>query len=369
MKTIRMMIKPASSLCDMRCKYCFYADVADARAVCSFGMMSDETTDLMLYSIKSELDAGDAVAFAFQGGEPTLAGLSFFRQFVEKTATWKDIRVSYALQTNGLSLDGEWCAFLKEHRFLVGLSLDLLQDSHDATRVDAKGNGTYRRVCDTMALLKKHGVDFNVLCTLTNDVARHPKQVWNQLVSLGIDYVQFTPCLGELDEHAVSPYALTPERFASFYTQLFGLWYADFQKGRGRSIKLFDDIVNQMVLGRPTGCGMNGVCQAQLVIEADGSAYPCDFYCLDEYRMGNITSEHVSELLASEGAKAFLARAHQMPRLCGDCRYARFCGGNCKRMQKEICCVGDDHSCGYRAFLDACGGTLAQLAERVRRRR
>lgn len=367
MKTIRMMIKPASSLCDMRCKYCFYADVADTRAVRSFGMMSDATTDLMLHSIKSELDTGDAVAFAFQGGEPTLAGLSFFQRFVEKTAVWRDIRVSYALQTNGLSLDEEWCAFLKEHRFLVGLSLDLLQDSHDATRVDAKGNGTYRRVCDTMALLKKHGVDFNVLCTLTNDVARHPKQVWNQLVKLNIEYVQFTPCLGELDG-SVSVYALTPERFASFYKQLFALWYADFRVGKRRSIKLFDDVVNQMVLGRPTGCGMNGVCQAQLVIEADGSAYPCDFYCLDEYRMGNITSESVSELLASDGAKAFLARPHQMPRLCKDCRYARFCGGNCKRMQKEICCSADQNTCGYRDFLDACGGTLAQLAENVRRR-
>ena len=108
MKTIRMMIKPASSLCDMRCKYCFYADVADARAVRSFGMMSDETTDAMLKSIASELEAGDAVGFAFQGGEPTLAGLPFFRRFIEKTREWKNIRVSYALQTNGLSLDAEW---------------------------------------------------------------------------------------------------------------------------------------------------------------------------------------------------------------------------------------------------------------------
>lgn len=367
MKTIRIMIKPASSLCDLRCKYCFYADVADTRSIRSFGMMSDATVDLMLHSIKSELDTGDTVAFTFQGGEPTRAGLPFFCRFVEKTAAWKDIHVSYALQTNGLSLNEEWCAFLKEHHFLVGLSLDLLQPSHDATRVDAKGNGTWRRACDAVKCMKKHSVDFNILCTLTNDVARHPKQVWNQLEKLEIDYVQFTPCLGALDGQSKSPYALTPERFASFYTQLFGFWYADYQKGKMRSVKLFDDIVNQMVRGRPTGCGMNGICQAQLVIEADGSAYPCDFYCLDEYRLGNITQQPVSELLASPPVQAFITRPHQMPTLCNACPYQSFCGGNCKRMQKEICCVGDDHFCGYRDLLDVCGKTLAQLAERVRR--
>ena len=350
----------------MRCKYCFYADVADARAVRSFGIMSDETADKMLTKIASELDDGDSVAFAFQGGEPTLAGLAFFRHFVDTVAAWKKLRVSYALQTNGLSLNEEWCAFLREHHFLVGLSLDILQDSHDAARVDARGVGTYRRVCDAMKLLKNNGVDFNVLCTLTNDVARHPKQVWNQLVRLEIDYVQFTPCLGDLDG-TPSPYAVTPERFASFYKQLFALWYADFCAGKRRSVKLFDDVVNQLVLGVPTGCGMDGVCRAQLVVEADGGTYPCDFYCLDAYRMGNIAEESVSELLNSEGVRAFLARAHTTPTLCAACPYVRFCGGNCKRMQSGICCSPDATYCGYRDFLDTCGSTLAELAQRIKR--
>ncbi len=366
MKTIRIMIKPASSLCDMRCKYCFYADVASARAVRSFGVMSEDTVDATLKNIASELNEGDAVAFTFQGGEPTLAGLAFFRRFVEKTAAWSGVHLSYALQTNGLSIDGEWCAFLKEHRFLVGLSLDLLQTSHDAARVDTQGSGTYRRVCDAMRQMKRFGVEFNVLCTLTNELARHPRQVWNQLVALDVAYVQFTPCLGDLDG-TPSPYALTPRRFAEFYKQLFALWYADFKIGKKRSVKLFDDIVNQLVLGTPTGCGMDGICRPQLVIEADGSAYPCDFYCLDEYRMGNITRMRVSELLASEGARAFLSRTRTASEACADCPYARFCGGNCPRMRREITVVDSDLSCGYRAFLDACGKTLFDLAQRVRR--
>ncbi len=366
MKTINIMLKPASSLCNMRCRYCFYADVSSMRDIPSCGIMTDETVSAMLEKIAAELDAGDSVQFTFQGGEPTLAGLPFFRRFVSLTSAWKDVRVSYALQTNGLLLDEEWCAFLAEHRFLVGLSLDILPEAHDAVRVDARGAGTYERICAGMALMKKHGVDFNVLCTLTDAVARRPKQVWEQIVRLGIEYTQFTPCLGTLEESAPSPYALTPQLFASFYTQLFAYWYADFQRGKRRSIKLFDDVVNLLVLGVPTACGINGSCHPQLVVEADGSVYPCDFYCLDEYRLGNITEQTLPELMQSPALKAFLQRPHRMPDLCGECRYRHFCAGNCKRMQGEICCSAADDFCGYQRFLDKWGGVLSRLAEQVR---
>ncbi len=362
MKTINIMLKPASSLCNMRCKYCFYADVSAARSVSSYGIMSEATVDAMLRTIASEFAPGDRVQFTFQGGEPTLAGLPFFRDFTAKASALSGAMVSYALQTNGLLLNTEWCAFLKEHRFLVGISLDLPADAHDATRVDGNGSSTYKRVTESISLLKKYGVDFNVLSTLTNASARHPKKIWDQLVHLGIDFVQFTPCLGELDG-THSAHALTPQRFASFYTQLFRYWYADYQKGKRRSIKLFDDVVNLMILGKPTSCGMNGTCQPQMVIEADGSVFPCDFYCLDEYKLGNITEQSVSTLLQSPALTAFLQRPHREPALCKDCRYRKFCGGNCKRMQKEICTHGTEPFCGYRQFLDQCGEPLTRLAE------
>ncbi len=362
MKTVNIMLKPASSLCNMRCKYCFYADVSAARNIPSYGIMSAETVEALLKRLAAEFSRGDRIGIAFQGGEPTLAGLSFFRDFVEKASSILQADVSYALQTNGLLLDDEWRAFLKEHRFLVGLSLDLLPEIHDSVRVDSAGDGTYKRVTESLALLKKHGIDCNVLCTLTNTAARHPKQIWNQLVRLGIDYMQFTPCLGKPDG-TPSNHALTPRRFASFYKQLFTCWYEDFQKGNRRSVKFFDDIVNQIILGRPTQCGMDGACQPQLVIEADGSAYPCDFYCLDKYKLGNITEQTVSALLASDALTSFIKRPHETPALCDGCPYYRFCGGNCKRMQCEICCSGADSYCGYRDFLDSRGAILAHLAD------
>ena len=370
MKNLNVMIKPASSLCNMRCKYCFYADVASHREIRSHGVMSEETVDRILANLRAELNEGDRVCFTFQGGEPTLVGLPFFEYFVAQTTRWKDVAISYALQTNGILIDEAWCAFLKKYDFLVGVSFDLLPDVHDRTRLGADQKGTYDKVLSAIRLLRRHGVRFNVLCTLTGEIARHPERVWNQLVKLDIGYVQFTPCLGELDKPASGDaYALTPKRFAAFYTRLFALWYRDYRVGKYRSVKLFDDVVNLAVLGIPTSCGMSGYCQPQLVVEADGSTYPCDFYCLDAYCMGNLTEHTVSQLLATQALKDFLAHAPTLPTLCDTCRYRRFCGGNCKRMRREICCDAADSFCGYRDFLDQCGPALFELAERVRKSR
>lgn len=369
MKSLNIMLKPASALCNLRCKYCFYADVSDMREVKSYGMMSEETMTKILSNLQKDLEPGDHLHMAFQGGEPMLAGLSFYKKLVAHIKEWdKNVNVSYALQTNGVLLDDEWCQFLKENNFLVGISLDILPDCHDQVRVDAQGKGTYKEVTEAILCLKKHKVEFNVLCTLTGAIARYPKQVWNRIQNLGIEYIQFTPCLSELEGEMSSPYALTPKRFAAFYIQLFRLWFDEFKKGRYRSIKFLDDCVNLMMYGRPTSCGMNGVCQPQLVVEADGTTYPCDFYCLDEFRLGNLKETGALALLQSEQVKAFLNRPHTMPKLCGECGYQRFCGGNCKRMQKEICCSALDSYCGYREFLDVCGKDLQELARRYRKK-
>lgn len=366
MKILNVMIKPASSLCNMRCKYCFYADVSDNRTIKSCGIIKDEIKDAILKRTEEELENGDHVQFVFQGGEPTLVGLSFFKDFTDSVNNWKkDIKVSYALQTNGMLLDDEWCKFLKENSFLVGVSFDMLPDFHDEVRKDVAGNKTYKRILSSIHLLDKYAVEYNVLCTLTNAIARFPQKVWNSLVQLKVKYVQFTPCLDELSEEKSLSYALAPKRFASFYTEIFRLWYDEYKKNNYISIKLFDDILNLMVLGTPTSCGMNGMCQPQLVIEADGSVYPCDFYCFDEYKLGNIKASSIRDLLVGIKVNAFVNRRHNQPELCKGCPYLSFCGGNCKRMQKQICCAQADNYCGYRDFLDNCGMEFSKIAREI----
>jgi len=365
MRTLTVMIKPASSLCNLRCRYCFYADVADKRTVPCSGIMTDATAKALIENTENCLSDGDFLTFVFQGGEPLIVGVDFFRKFTDRVKTYsKKLRVSYSVQTNGTLIDDEWCRYFKENSFLVGISWDILPECHNSARVDAKGVGTARSVAEAIRLLKTHGVEFNVLCTLTNAVARHPSKVWEIIKKENIAYTQFTPCMGELDG-GDSPYALSPKRFASFYDTLFSLWLEDYKKGLYRSVKFFDDCVNLMMYGRPTSCGMNGVCTPQLVIESDGSAYPCDFWCIDKYKLGSIIENTPTELLKSAVIDDFTAPC-ELPSLCGNCPYKRFCGGNCKRMRPYICLSDDGNYCGYRDFLDRHGRTLAAIAERHR---
>lgn len=367
MKNISIMIKPASSLCNMRCQYCFYADVTKLRQVHSYGLMSRETVEKILENIRTDLKPGDQINFAFQGGEPTLAGLDFYRYFVKLTDGWgKGIKVTYALQTNGLSLDDEWCEFLAGHNFLVGVSLDLLPACHDEARKDERGQGTYQRVMDSIRLMEKHHVEYNVLCTLTGKVAQYPQKVWKVITKHDLKWVQFTPCLDELSGEESSPYALKPQGFASFYIQLYSCWLDDFRKGAYRSIKLIDDIVNYLAYGIPTSCGINGKCQPQLIVEADGSVFPCDFYCLDEYLLGNFREQTLEELFTLTVRSEM--RKRERNSVCEKCPYESICGGGCKRMQKEVYCGAGDGSCGMRSFLDYSLEDLKKIAEMARRR-
>ena len=362
MKHLTIMLKPASSLCNLRCKYCFYADITSLREVSSFGVMKESTMTAVMDHIFMDLDDGDYLTLSFQGGEPMLAGLSFYRNLVQYIAGKKrNIHVNYTLQTNGILLNDDWCRFLAEYGFLIGISLDILPESHDAVRVDASGQGTYEQVLHSISLLKKYRIEHNVLCTLTKQTARHPAKVWAQIKKLDLAYVQFTPCLGDLASPGASAYALTPERFFHFYSDLFDLWYRDFTAGNYRSIKLFDDLLQLIAKGLATSCGIGGHCQPQIVVEADGSAYPCDFYCLDQFRLGSLTSDSLRMIYECSAVSPCKTR-DPLPELCSGCQYRKFCGGGCKRMQRETACMPGDTFCGYQALLDHALRPLMQIA-------
>lgn len=333
------------------------------REVHSYGIMNEQTMQSMLNHINHDLVRGDRITFAFQGGEPTMAGLDYYRNFVKEIQTWdRGIQVTYALQTNGILIDEEWCRFLKEHNFLVGVSFDLLQEAHDETRVDSRNEGTYQKVLQTIHLLEQYQVDFNILCTLTNLVAKEPQKVWKNILELDLQYVQFTPCLDDLDHPGGNDYALSPELFASFYTRMFSMWLRHFRKGKYRSIKLFDDIINLVASGLPSACGINGSCQPQIIVEADGSVYPCDFYCLDQYKLGSICELTMKELYQQSMISPTKKR-DALPGICESCKYIKICGGGCKRMQDNICFSKNNTFCGNQQFLSSCIEDIIQIAK------
>lgn len=328
--------------------------------------MDEAAAEAIIRNVFKNLNLGDRVHIAFQGGEPTVAGLPYFNHFTDYVKTVSNgVTVTYALQTNAVLINDEWCRFLKENSFLVGISLDGPEDIHNMCRIDADGNGTFRKVISSVELLRAYSVDFNILMTLTGTLARHPNQVWNLIKKKDFRYVQFTPCLAPIGSSTKAVYAITPQRFAEFYTQLFRLWKREFESGNYYSIKLFDDLISLLAVNQVNACGLTGCCSPQAVIEADGSVYPCDFYALDKWRAGNLCESPLEQIICSPVYEQFLSRQRSRP-LCAECRYRKICNGACERMQAQICYCESSDTCGYAAFLDAVIGDIAKIAERER---
>lgn len=334
MRSVTFLIKPASSLCDLRCRYCFYHDISDIREVKSMGLMSEDTAQALIRAAFAAVEPGGFVQFTFQGGEPTLAGLAFFRRFMELEAQFrtKDITVGHSIQTNGLHLNEAWANFLKKHGFLVGISIDGNRAIHNTYRVDASGKGTWDRAADTLALLDQYGVESNILCVVTSAVAKNPQKVYASLRKLGDHPLQFIPCLDPLEAHRGSEtYSLKPELYGRFLCSLFDCWYRDWKAGNYISIRTFDDYLRILMRMRPSTCAASGSCGSYLVVEGDGSLYPCDFYVLDEWKIGSIRDMTVQEALAAPSSIRFVREGALRPEKCRSCAYFPVCRGGCKR--------------------------------------
>jgi uncharacterized protein len=366
MKQVNFLIKPASSLCNLRCRYCFYADVAENREVANLGIMSGETAEALILSAFRAAEPRSQVSFAFQGGEPAMAGLDYFRSFVALVDKHRPSRVgvTYSIQTNGITVDEEWADFFRAHRFLVGVSLDGDKGLHDLHRVDPKGRGTYDRVAGAVKLLQARGVEVNLLCVVTGSCARHPRKVYTALKSLGVRYLQFIPCLDPLEEERGGmPFSLKPKDYGSFLCGLFDAWYQDWEQGQYMSVRLFDDYVH-LAMGLPAGtCSTSGSCGSYFVAEGDGSLYPCDFYVLDEWRLGKVGEAPLEELAGGDRAKEFLAEGERKPDACRDCKWFRLCSGGCKRDWHEEDGVLKNYLCAaFQRFFGYAGDRIAHIA-------
>ncbi len=274
----------------------------------------------------------------------------------------------YAIQTNGMVIDDTWAQFFRQHRFLVGLSLDGPKAIHDAQRVDARGMGSWRRVLDAARRMEAAGVTYNILTVVTNQVARHVRQVYAFLKKNGFRYLQFIPCLDPLDSDSdPSATALTAERYTYFLKELFDLWYADLMRGEQVSIRDFENWVGMCAGRRPESCGMSGVCSCQFVIEADGSVFPCDFYVLDRYYMGNIVEEGFADLMAAAPTQRFISESLPVDAACQDCDWLAICRGGCRRYREPF--VDDvpvlNRFCtSYQAFFAYAMPRMHELARR-----
>ena len=365
---MHVMIKPASGLCNLRCKYCFYADETSKREVKSYGIMSEQTLRNVLQKVLANVT--DSCTIAFQGGEPTLAGLDFFRKCVTLTKEFNvnHCRIDFALQTNGTLLDEEWCAFFRENKFLIGISLDGTKETHDENRVDVEGNGTYGKVLSGIRLLEKHGVDFNILTVLTSGNCRSFRKIYQHYKRNGWDYQQYIPCLDPLDEQRGGhPWSLSPERFEQYLKTAFDCWYQDAMEGNKKYHRYFDNLLLMMNGQPPEACGMGGRCTMQYVVEADGSVYPCDFYMLDEHRLGNLNTDSIEKLNARRADMCFIEKSAAPYPDCLQCQWKALCRGGCRRDRDYFDQgLGKNYYCSaYKAFFEYAFPRLQMLYNRL----
>lgn len=369
MPPVNLLIKPASSNCNLRCDYCFYHSLAENRAMKSYGIMSFDVLETLVK--RAYEHAEHYCCFAFQGGEPTLAGLDFFRQFAKLQKELKPIglRVQNAIQTNGMVIDDEWAAYFAENDFLVGLSLDGPKDLHDHYRRNPQGRGTFSRVMRAAQIMEKHKVAFNILAVVNDLTIRHPRRIYNFFRRQGFRYLQFIPCLEPLGPENL-PFAIKAADYGDFLVELFDLWYRDLFTDDPTSIRYFDNLV-QMAMGYPPECcSMMGRCQPQCVLEADGGVYPCDFYVIDEWYMGNIQEMSLEELKASPAARRFVEVSIRLPEKCRDCEYFALCRGGCRRQREPLSSDEPrlDYMCpAYLKLFEHAAERIYEVAAMVRR--
>lgn len=341
MPPLSLLIKPASGNCDMRCKYCFYTDEMENRSVANLGIMSETTLRNVLQ--KSFKCAECSCSIAFQGGEPTLAGLPYFRTCIDlvQELNTNNCKINYAIQTNGYQLNREWCAFFKAHNFLVGISLDGYQEVHDKYRIDAKGNGTFGRVMSSIDLLKEYEIEFNILTVVHVETVKNANKIYNFFKRNNLGYQQYIECLDPIGEiPGTQEYSLTPEGYGDFLISLFKKYYRDMSTGNYVYIRYFENLMGIMMRKQPENCAMGGRCGEYITIEADGSAYPCDFYVLDEWKLGNFNENTIKEMASRRQELEFVEFSKHIPYECSECRWFPLCRNGCRRNCEQ---KGIDH--------------------------
>ena len=391
-KPFVVMAKPVGPVCNLNCEYCYYLAKTSLFPPGEHYRMTDEVLEAYVRAF-IEASPGPTVHFVWHGGEPTLAGVGFFRRAVELQqrylpAGWRCLNT---LQTNGTLLDGKWCAFLRERRFAVGISVDGPASLHDPSRPAKAGRPSHSRAMRGFDLLRQHGIDPDVLCTVNARNSRAPLEVYRYFLDHEVRWLQFIPVV-ERPPSSVAwqeqpapagAHSVTAEAFGEFLCQIFDEWVRH-DVGRIGVQNFLEALL--VLSGQPaTLCVMSESCGAALALEHDGSVYSCDHFVNHAHRLGNVVTDGLAELARSPQQGAFgKAKRDDLPQSCLECPVLFLCNGGCPK--DRLSPTRANYLCaGYRRFynhalpclrrmalLAAAGqpvtGIMAQLAPQPRRR-
>jgi uncharacterized protein len=359
-RAFHVMTKPIGPLCNLDCKYCFYLEKEKLFPANENFKMSDEVLETYIRQYIEQQNVPE-VSFAWQGGEPTLLGVNFFRKVVALQKKYANAKsISNAFQTNGTLLDDEWGGFLAESGFLVGLSIDGPAKLHDAYRVDKKGGATYERVIAGLRVLKKHKVEFNTLTVVNRVNSQKPLEVYRFLRDIGSGFIQFIPLVERLadaeakklgldlatppraDEEGqkrmpVTDWSVEPKQYGEFLCTIFDEWV---RRDVGRTfVQIFDVTLGNTLatLGSPHSqggglCVFSEKCGTALAMEHNGDVYACDHYVYPQFKLGNVLNHSLGEMVASDFQRKFgHDKSDTLPRYCRECDVRGLCHGECPK--------------------------------------
>jgi len=353
-----VMAKPVGSVCNLRCRYCYYLDAGTRRKEEPHEgrkIMSDEVLENFIRQYFED-NPGPAVQFNWHGGEPTLAGLDFYKKVVALQKKYCPVGWEFwnNIQTNGLLLDDEWCAFLAENHFDIGFSIDGTESIHDRFRVHPDGSPSYEEASESILRLQAHGIQPDLLCTVTMDAAKNPEKVYRTLKNFHTGWIQFIPIvvreqevqqedpeaepqvemaveqMSETEKPAVrlTPESVTPQAYGKFLCDIFDQWIC--HDLGSTDVQLFAETAQVLAGGQASLCTMAPVCGRVPVLEYDGNVYSCDHFVDTEHCLGNVLDTRISALLENDFQKAFgMSKQTALPGKCRSFPYLRLCSGGC----------------------------------------
>ncbi len=378
-----LLAKPAGPACNLDCSYCFYLRKEAMFAASTPRRMSDAVLEAFVRDYINAQDAPE-IHFGWQGGEPTLLGVPFFENVLalqRRHAGGK--RIVNALQTNGTLLDDTWGRFLREHGFLVGLSLDGPRALHDRHRRDKGDRPTFDRVMAGLDVLQRHAVDYNLLTVVSATNAPHAADVYRFLKSTGAQFLQFIPlvecatspadaCAAPPTGGTATPESVSAEQFGAFLCTIFDAWV---RRDVGRVfVQAFDGALNQWLGLGASVCVHAEECGRALALEHNGDVFACDHYVYASHRRGNLLTTPLGELVDGAEQRAFgRAKSATLPAACRACRYRFACNGGCPKHRFARTPDGEpglNHLCaGYRRFFAHIDAPMTRMAELLRQGR
>ncbi|NDV23800.1 anaerobic sulfatase maturase [Desulfovibrio sp. JC022] len=362
-----ILIKPAGPDCNMACTYCFYLKKNKLFIDSPSHRMSGDVLKELIRQAMGQSE--DQINFIWQGGEPTLMGLDFYRRAIELQQRFGHGQmVGNGLQTNGLLIDDEWINFLKEYNWLVGISLDGPEHVHNHYRRTKSGNGTWKKVVASAKKMIEADLAVNALIVVNDYSVRFPDEIYQFHKNLGLPHMQFIPCVetDRNDPSRLSPFSVPAEEYGSFLCRIFDLWMEDFSDlTPTTSVRMFDSLFHYYIGHPPPECTLLNECGTYVVMEHNGDVFSCDFFVQPEWRLGNIKDSSLSDMLNSGKQHTFGCRKANLPNACIHCNWLPLCRGGCPKDQFTT----EDgnafnHLCpAYKMFFEYSDKIFSQLAK------